>query len=245
MTQQHRVPVVVPAHDPPPRVRVPENVLTAMPGKVVVQMYPVRQPKSGLVLPEGYAHPWVDTGVVLAVGCDPGKDSPEDEVGKRLDPSQDLKPGDRVIVDPYCGKAVRNMGSGDWHAATEVRFYGCEGGQMLDFELGDATSAAMVMAYDEQLHAVLDGKEVRPVGRKLIVRLDGLHEQTKGGVLLTLSQQTRDCVGLVVATGPLVTRCKPGDRVVFHEGGLRQGQRIDGTNDYFLLDWMVYAVVEG
>lgn len=244
MPQQHRHPVILPDEsERPPAVQVPDHGIVACPGKVAVQMYPRKPYKGSIALPDRVADQWADCGLVLAVGGDPGKGSLEDELGQRADPGESLAPGDTVLVDTYCSKAVSGFHNKDWQASTEVRFYGCEGGQMLDFENGDASSAAVPVAYDTQLHAVLTPDQVRPVGRKILIRLCGLDEESRGGVLIPLNSQTRDCVAEVVAVGPRALS-KAGQKVVFHEGALREGQRIDGTRDYFILDTMVYARLE-
>lgn len=219
--------VVPPVGDVPVYAAPEETGVKPLWDNVVVQMLPQPDNKFGILTVESATHPLCDCGLVVESAVDW------------------VKKGDTVLVWPYAGKKVADFSTDKWEAATQVRFYGNQGGKMLDYMVGDPMSVPEKVPCERQILMVLTENVWKPTKNNVLVRLRGLEDTTAGGVLLPLSAQTRECKCELLSKGSYCTvEAEPGDKVIIWEGYLRdEGQRIGDTWDFIVPESAVMAVL--
>lgn len=175
------------------------------PGVVVVQMAVKKQGHLALV-DDGKTCDQI--GRVVAVG-----DRFEGiYLGKQVvsDPSLSLKPGDTVV----CNSRGLSLDGFGWDVVsdTTIRVFGSNGGpgSFVPFQR---------YAFDEGIMAKIDEAGIKPIGKRVILKLGPVIGDV-GGIILTDRSKKRDPVCEVLSVGPEVTTCKPGDSVVVSQNSV-------------------------
>jgi co-chaperonin GroES (HSP10) len=167
------------------------------PGRTVVEMLPVAQSSSGVLIAGMEDAEWrlrSDVGMVIDVG---------DGVA--------LIPGDVVLVDHSHGKRVSGFYSGKYESLDEVRFYGCVA--------VTGRKAKRVPWYRSILARLIktdDDFDIVATHDNVIVNRGDIIEKTESGVYLPDSHTFRETRGVVVSVGPAADpEIRVGDTVVY------------------------------
>lgn len=191
-----------------------KDAVSAAPGKVVVVVWPEKDRHGLILLPDSLKnHMKPDVGTVIASGTD------------------ELRPGDKVLLRSQAGKCVEGFWTGTWGPfykdsrgqwqCYEVRMYGRMGGGTFN-DHGDPVLAPMRVPWSMGVMAKMEEGEVfTPLRDNMLVEFDPIEEVTGGGIILPDSEKVRSSLVTVVSVGPKVADYVPGDRVWLHEGGVR------------------------
>lgn len=85
---------------------------------------------------------------------------------------------------------------------------------------------------------------VKPIGDKLIVKLDEIENKTAGGIIIPDAQKDKTTAfGTVIALGSAEFPFKVGDRVIF-DSMAGTDIKIDGEKHLVMKDFNVMGVIE-
>lgn len=184
-----------------------EKAIKPFPGIVYVEMAPRQEQITGVYLPEkSQRRLRGDVAVVLAVGKD-RTDPIWTGEGKWEKPLPlEVKPGDRVLVDPYRGDAYEGFSAGDFATNGVVRVYGdasCDEWRERARQI-DECVIAMVEEKPVKVVDVVAGtpkavKSLRPVGRFVLIKRQPLAQRTANGLYVPDREQKRSPVASIVA----------------------------------------------
>lgn len=182
--------------------------LNPFPGYVYVQMAPYEESKCGVLrTDETMRRSRADVAVVLAVG----KDREEDFIGSSGDFEKPLplevKPGDRVLVDPKRGDSFEGFQVGGFRTKSVVRVYGdCSRNEFIQ----------RGRQVDECIVALVEERMLRPVGRMVLLKRDPLKE---GSVALLDKDKERPPFGVILESSELAKKHGrlPGMRVQYRQ----------------------------
>lgn len=186
---------------------VPKN-FRMRPYSALIEMMVPPEKKNGLYLPDDPR--FVDGKIV---GNVVGKLSPD--VGTVIASGDDcVSPGDLVCVLPYVGKWVDDFSVGEYRAKGRVRFLG------IVSPVGEVAEHAPI-ELDVVMKVERNGEsiDVTPVRGNILIERDPVEEQVHG-IVLSEGARVKPMWATVVAVGPFVECCEPGDRVVYHSKGL-------------------------
>jgi co-chaperonin GroES (HSP10) len=219
-------------------------------GVVYVEMAPYIEKRGDLYLSdETKQRDRADCGVVLACGLERGPKWPLE--APEMPIPMEIRPGDKVLVDPYRGIKLQNAQFGEYGAQGWVRIYGLASGDYNEH---------YPYAWQEVIFAVIDeqktGKEsIRATGKWLFIERDRIKE-SKGGVLLTDRSAKQSGLATILAVGKEAAAqgYREGMRIHFppalsYDSGLYEVSHakefgLDSDN-YAFLDWKnVLSVVE-
>ena len=192
-------------------------------GIVYVEMAPRQEQSSGIYLPEqSQRRLRADVAVVLAVGKDRTEKIFTGE-GKWEDPLPlEVKPGDRVLVDPYRGDAYESFSAGGYVSKAPVRVYGdtsCdewrERARQIDENMMGIVEEKPVKVVDVVMGTANPVKSLRPVGRFVLIKRQPLAQTTQGGLYVPQREQKRSPVATIVAVSAKASEngFEPGQRV--------------------------------
>ena len=167
----------------------------AMPGCVIVEMFPEPERIGRIYLPESVSqNERPDIGVVIAVGKEEGRDDLPDV-------------GEFVLVSPYDGCWRKDWNEGSYSTTNQVRSYGRWAG---------IPGYPVVTDWNQSVMATLDIEQrtITPLKNILLIRRDK-EIDTQNGIILPDYSKYRNTMGTVVKIGSTVERIKPGDRVLY------------------------------
>ena len=178
--------------------------LKPAPGIVYVEMAPYEEKRGALFLAdETQQRERADAGVVLACGLE--REKKEDVQPWR---EMDIRPGDRVLVEPYRGTWLKGAKFGDYEAKGWVRVYGLASGNWDEYHPTDWRSAILA-TYDETKE-----NSIRATGKWLFIERDKI-EESAGGVILTERSQKQSGLATIISVGSSA-----------YKAGYREGMRI-------------------
>ena len=203
--------------DTPNRIQVPfldfevdwkagSASINPFPGFVYVEMAPRSEQMSGVWLPDqSQRRLRADVAVVLAVG----KDRTEPILtgsGHFEGPLPlEVRPGMRVLVDPYRGDQYEGFSAGSYRTEGVVRVYGdasCdewrERARQIDENIMAIVEEKPVKVVDVVAGTPKEVRSLRPVGRFVLIKRVPLNEKTASGVLMPQRAQSRSPVATIV-----------------------------------------------
>lgn len=204
-----------------------------MGGIVAVEMTPPPEKLGVILLPDEVSQKLrADIGTVIASGTD------------------DLKPGDTVLVRFGDGKEIVDFSHLDYHSPEPVKFFGIAGGN------DDGSDPERIPWWDSVVSVQNHMSELgyQPTGDNIYVCRDPAPNSERG-ILLTDNDRTRPDTGTVKAVGPrpnhtftdrhgIMRHLQPGDRVLFHRTGILETRFDQGLDLAIMRDLCVYAVLE-
>lgn len=193
-----------------------------MPGVVVVQIDPPDQKSSGgLYIPEVVTEDLMaDIGTVVAVG-----EPVQHRAWENCDGTPYCHPmpnlGSRVLVLPKHGKSVEGFVRLGKKQSGFTRMYGLVGGISPWTQRGDFGGVNHANWWESVIMEVTT-ENFQPYGDWMLVQHE-LKETTEGGIILLENNDLRKTVkAKVLKVGPLCKEWKPGDTIVYHEGGCKR-----------------------
>jgi co-chaperonin GroES (HSP10) len=85
---------------------------------------------------------------------------------------------------------------------------------------------------------------ISPLGDVVVIRRSEPAEVSAGGILLAWSEDYREDIGTVVASGPKATSVKAGDKILFSTNG-HQITTVNGEMLVVLREKSIIATIEG